>query len=277
MIEPDKLTREQFDLFRDFIYRHSGIRVEVSKITLVTNRIRRRLKANGLSDFDAYYRWLTTPGRETEIASFLDAVTTNETSFFRTPQHFAWFQEEFLPECVSRTAKLSVRPPIRVWSAACSTGQEPYSLAMCAHENTLRLAGRQVSILGTDISADALREAREGIYKQRAVEDVDPQRRARCFRTSADGETYAIRPHLKELIEFRHHNLMTPLRAQPFDCIFIRNVLIYFDRESKQRVVELLIQSLVRGGYLVVGPSEGIYDMLAPLVKKKTFLYQKPL
>ena len=87
--------------------------------------------------------------------------------------------------------------------------------------------------------------------------------------------TYAIRPQLKELVEFRSHNLMTPLRAQPFDCIFIRNVLIYFDRALKQRVVELLIQSLARGGYLVVGPSEGIYDMLAPLVKKRTFLYQK--
>ena len=101
VIEPEKLSREQFDLFRDFIYRHSGIRVEVSKITLVTNRIRRRLKAHGLSDFDAYYRLLTTSGRETEIASFLDAVTTNETSFFRTPQHFTWFQDEFLPECVA--------------------------------------------------------------------------------------------------------------------------------------------------------------------------------
>lgn len=277
MIEPEKLTQEQFVLFRDFIYRHSGIRVEVSKITLVTNRIRRRLKAHGLNDFDAYYRLLTTSGRETEIASFLDAVTTNETSFFRTPQHFTWFQDEFLPECVARGAKPAVLPPIRVWSAACSTGQEPYSLAMCVQESAMRLAGRKVNILGTDISAEALREAREGIYKLRAVEDVDPQRRSRSFRVSVDGATYAIRPHLKELVEFRSHNLMTPLQAQPFDCIFIRNVLIYFDRASKQRVVELLIQSLAPGGYMVVGPSEGIYDMLAPLVKKKTFLYQKSL
>lgn len=277
MLEPDKLTREQFGLYRDFIYRHSGIRVEVSKIALVTNRIRRRLKAHGLTDFDDYYRLLTTTGSDNEIASFLDAVTTNETSFFRTPQHFTWFQDEFLPACVARQAKPAELPPVRVWSAACSTGQEPYSLAMCVQESTLRLAGRKVSILGTDISAEALREARQGIYKQRAVEDVDPQRRSRSFRASTDGTTYAIRPQLKELVEFRSHNLMTPLRATPFDCIFIRNVLIYFDRASKQRVVALLIQSLAPGGYLVIGPSEGIYDMLAPLVKKKTFLYQKAL
>lgn len=203
MIESDKLTREQFDLFRDLIYRHSGIRVEVSKITLVTNRIRRRLKAHGLSDFDAYYRLLTTSGRDTEIASFLDAVTTNETSFFRTPQHFTWFQDEFLPECVARDAKSSRLAPIRVWSAACSTGQEPYSLAMCVQESALRLAGRKVSILGTDISVEALREAREGIYKKRAVEDVDVQRCSRSFRVSADGATYAIRSQLKDLVEFR--------------------------------------------------------------------------
>lgn len=277
MLEPEKLTPEQFDRFRGFIYRHSGIRVEMSKITLVTNRIRRRLKAQGLTDFDAYFKLLTTTGGETEIASFLDAVTTNETSFFRTPQHFAWFQDEFLTECGARTAIPAGLSPIRVWSAACSTGPEPYSLAICAQESALRLAGRKVNILATDISGEAIREAREGIYKQRAVENVDPRRRARNFRASVEGTTYAIRPHLKELVEFRTHNLMTPLRAPPFDCIFIRNVLIYFDRASKQRVVELLIESLLPGGYLVIGPSEGIYEMLAPLVKKKTFLYQKAL
>src|SRR5581483_4232874 len=101
--------------------------------------------------------------------------------------------------------------PVRVRSAACSTGQEPYSLAICVQESALRLAGRRVSILGTDISADALREAREGIYKQRQVEDVDPQRRARYFRASADETTWTARPHLKEMVEFRSHNLMTPL------------------------------------------------------------------
>ncbi len=263
-------------MFRDFIYQKSGIRVEISKITLVSNRIRRRLRATGLVDFDDYYRLLTT-GRGGEIVNFLDAVTTNETSFFRTPRHFEWFQQEFLPECAISTGQAGRRTPVRVWSAACSTGEEPYSLAMCVLEETIRLAGRPVSILGTDISAQALRVAREGTYKQRAVEELEPRRRSRWFQASADRETYTLRPGVKELVEFKSHNLMSSLAGPPFDCIFIRNVLIYFDRASKLNVVGLLIESLGPGGYLVVGPSEGIYDMLSPLVKKSTFLYQKAL
>lgn len=272
MIEPEKLSREQFERFRDVIYRHSGIRVEASKITLVTNRIRRRLKARGLTDFDAYYRLLTRAGDEREMCDFLDAVTTNETSFFRTPQHFSWFEDEFL---LSASARKSAAP-LRVWSAACSTGQEPYSLAMCAADAAGRLAGRGVTIVGTDISAEALRVAREGVYAPRSVEEIPQRRRERYFQVTPEGN-YSVRPMLKELVSFRRHNLMTALRAAPFECVFIRNVLIYFDLESKQRVVERLIQSLAPGGYLVVGPSEGIYDLLAPLTKRKTFLYQKPI
>lgn len=275
MIEPEKLSREQFDRFRDFIYRHSGIRVEVSKITLVTNRIRRRLKAHGLRDFDAYYRLLTTVGGEREMTSFLDAVTTNETSFFRTPQHFTWFQDEFLPACAVGGARKGLAP-LRVWSAACSTGQEPYTLAMCAYDSASLLAGRPVNILGTDLSAEALRVAREGLYLARDVEEIAPRRRSRYFQPSSDGTSFAVCPALKEMVTFRRHNLMTPLKSPSFDCVFIRNVLIYFDRASKERVVEHLIRTLAPGGFLVVGPSEGIYDLLTPLVKRKTFLYQKP-
>ncbi len=274
MVEQEKLSPTQFELFRDFIYQKSGIRVEISKITLVTNRIRRRLRATGLDNFDDYYRLLAT-GRNGEIAKFLDAVTTNETSFFRTPKHFDWFQQEFLAECGVKTGQSIKRSPVRIWSAACSTGEEPYSLAMCVLEASTCLAGRSATILGTDISEQALQCAREGIYQQRAVEELDPQRRSRWFRPSNDRKTYAVRPAAQELVEFKSHNLMTQLARPPFDCIFIRNVLIYFDRASKQRVVSLLIEALAPGGYLVVGPSEGIYDMLSPLVKKSTFLYQK--
>lgn len=129
--------------------------------------------------------------------------------------------------------------------------------------------------MGTDISEAVLRDARKGIYRQRSVEEVSEQRLKRHFEASPDDHTFTLRPNLREMVEFRRHNLMEPLRQPPFDCIFIRNVLIYFDRESKQVVINRLLASLAPGGYLVVGPSEGIYDMLNPLTKRSTFAYQK--
>ena len=277
MMEFDKLTTKQFDLFRDFIYRHSGIRMDVNKITLATNRIRRRMKANQLEDFDAYYALLTSRAGNAEMECFLDAVTTNETSFFRTNSHFEWFKEQFIPELVQRELRGEHGKQLRVWSAACSTGEEPYSLAMCVSESSLMLRDWKFSILGTDISESVLRDAKLAVYKRKVVEEVPEQRLRRHFEAAADGQTFTLRSSVREMVQFRRHNLMNSLHVTQFDCIFIRNVLIYFDRESKAAVIKHLIQSLARGGYLVVGPSEGIYDMLEPLEKKQTFLYQKPL
>jgi chemotaxis protein methyltransferase CheR len=276
-MQAGKLTTRQFELFRDLIYRRSGIRMDVSKITLVTNRIRRRLKANHLTDFDDYYRLLTSPGAGEEAQFFLDAVTTNETSFFRTPEHFQWFQGEFLREMVSRIRKGEHSPEIRVWSAACSTGEEPYSLAICLYEHRFQWGKCAPTVVGTDISQSALRAARQGVFTKRSLEGLDPRRLKRHFSPSADGETFEVRPAIRELVAFQRHNLLSPLGLPPFDCVFLRNVMIYFDRESKQAAIGHLIRSLAPGGYLVVGPSEGVFDMLKALVKKTTFLYQKSM
>jgi chemotaxis protein methyltransferase CheR len=276
VMEPARLSTRQFELFREIIYRHSGIRMESSKITLVTNRLRRRLKANHLDDFDAYYKLITSPGGTGEMGSLLDAVTTNETSFFRTPQHFDWFQNSFVPETAAQAVKGARPKSIRVWSAACSSGEEPYSLAICLHESALRLRGWKLTILGTDISEAALQAARIAVYRRRSVATIDPRRLKRCFEPAEEGESFVLRPQLREMVELRRHNLLEPLRLPALDCIFVRNVLIYFDRGSKQTVIGHLIKSLAAGGYLVVGPSEGVYDMLDPLIKRSTFLYQKP-
>lgn len=271
----EKLSPEQFGRFRDFIYRQSGIRVDVSKVTLVSNRIRRRLRAGAYPDFDTYYAHLTSRQGADELEQFLDAITTNETHFFRTPAHFAWFRGDFLNETILGRRQSAQPPALRVWSAACSTGEEPYSLAICAAENALRLRNWKVSIVGTDISEAVLKQARQGTYRARALEGVSPVQLKRYFDAQPDGASWQVRPAVRELVEFKRHNLMQPLRLPSFDCIFIRNVLIYFDRESKQVVIRHLIDALARGGYLVVGPSEGIYDLLGPLVKRGTFLYQK--
>lgn len=275
-MELETLTPQEFDRFRELIYRESGNRVDPSKVMLISNRIRRRLRAGDFPDFQSYYKFLTSPEGAGEMEFFLDAVTTNETHFFRTSSHFDWFREQFIPEIVAKEVEGTRGKSLRVWSAACSTGEEAYSLAICLAENMFRFRDWKLTILGTDISSRVVKEAREGVYKKKAIEEIDEAHLKRYFDFSEKEETWTARSTLKKLVEFRRHNLMEPLKGSPFDCIFLRNVLIYFDRESKKQVIENLIRSLTRGGYLVVGPSEGIYDMLEPMEKRAIFLYQKP-
>jgi chemotaxis protein methyltransferase CheR len=273
-LELKRLSQQQFQRFREFIYRECGIRIDENKITLLSNRIRRRLKAGDFKDFDDYYRFLTSPTGAAELGGFLDAITTNETFFFRTEKHFKWFGEDFLTEMVARHRDDQRPPSLRVWSAGCASGAEPYTLAMCLAANMYRLRDWSLKILGTDISEEALSLAQEGVFKPRAIEAVDDSLRRRYFQQKAE-DRWQVRSEIRELVEFKRHNLMRPLLEPPHDCIFIRNVLIYFDRDSKGVVVRNLLSALAPGGYLVVGPSEGIYDMLAPLQRITPFLYQK--
>jgi chemotaxis protein methyltransferase CheR len=281
MIEPksmtdlERLTPKQFELFQSFIYHRSGIKLEISKITLVSNRIRRRLRAGNFSDFDAYYRFLTSRAGTGELSAFLDAITTNETFFFRTQSHFDWLKQEYLPELARAKSDGKRSANLRFWSAACSTGEEPYSIAMAIAESSVLLRGWNIEILGTDISETTLAAAREAVYKRRAMQEMDAARIRRNF-SEETGELYRLKPAIAQMVQFKHHNLLRPIDEPPFDCIWIRNVLIYFDRESKAKVVEHLVKSLLPGGYLVVGPSEGLYDMLTMLQKRTPFLYQKP-
>ena len=279
-MEPLKLTERQFERFREFVYAQSGIRIDASKITLASNRIRRRLKAKGLVDFDDYFRLLTSCAGGDELAHFLDAITTNETQFFRTPAHFDWFSGPFLDEAVAAAQRGERLKRLRVGSAACSSGEEPYSLAMCLAEQAHRLHGWDTSILGVDISETALSAAREAVYGERTLELVSAARRRRFFeRPSSDAGPWRLIAPIRQAVEFRRHNLMKPLRLavrqEPFDCLFLRNVMIYFDRASKETVIENLLRVMAPSGYLVIGPSEGVYDMLAPLVKRAPNLYQK--
>lgn len=275
MGELAQLTTEQFAAFQAFIYSVSGIRIQDGKVTLLSNRIRRRLRETGIETFDEYYRRLVGRRLPGELEQFIDVVTTNETHFFRTANHFEWFAGPFLDELIARADTGEHPRSLKAWSAACSTGEEPYSLAICLAENAARLAGWQVSIVGTDISETVLAVARRASYPERSLEQVDAPRRTRHFTASADGTEWTLTPSVTRPCEFRRHNLLEPMRGGPFDCIFIRNVLIYFDRESKQRAVAHLIDALAPGGYLVVGPADGIYELLGALEKRSIFLYRK--
>ena len=269
-----QLTPPQFARFRDFIYVKSGIRIPDNKLTLLSNRIRRRLAAGAWADFDAYYDHISSLRGAGELAYFFDAVTTNETSFFRTPAHFEWFSGPFLDDLVN-AARLGRRArSLRIWSAGCASGAEPYTASICLLENMYRLRDWEITILGTDLSEEALRTAREGVFRPRSVLEVSEQQRKRYFVETDDG-LLRVRPEVAERVTFERHNLMMPAPTPAFDVIFIRNVLIYFDHASKKTVLRHLIQALAPGGFLVVGPSEGIYAMLDPLERRSVFLYEK--
>lgn len=271
-----QLNHQQFERFSEFIYAKSGIHVPDNKVSLLSNRIRRRLKVCRIDDFDVYYRHLVNSPRAGELGHFLDSITTNETFFFRTPHHFEWFTTDFIKEVVEKQQRGIRSKTLRVWSAACATGEEPYSIAICLRENHYRLRDWELTILGSDISEAVLTRAREGIFKPRAVEALNEKRLRRNFMPAGPDECWQIRNELKEMTRFERHNLMDAMPQPMFDCIFIRNVLIYFDRTSKQTVVDNLIARLAPGGYLVVGASEGIYDLVEPLNQCRTFLYRKP-
>ncbi|MFM8805086.1 MAG: CheR family methyltransferase [Planctomycetia bacterium] len=275
MFELQRLTPEQFGRFEQFIYRQTGIRMREGKLTLLSNRIRRRLKDLGLDSFEEYYRLLVAKRLPGELELFIDAITTNETHFFRTGGHFDWFGGPFVDDLVARAASGRHDRSVRAWSAACSSGEEAYSLAICLLEARQRLAGWRLSVLGTDISEAMVAQARRGVYRQRSLEQVSAARLESHFSATAADE-WTVKPAVASLCEFRRHNLLDPLPGPGFDCIFIRNVFIYFDRGSKETAVRNLVAALAPGGFLVVGPSDGIYDLLGDLRRESTFLYRKP-
>lgn len=275
-MDTSQLTSEEFDRFRDLIFQVSGMRVPDNKVMLLSNRIRRRVKATGVESFEAYFKLLRSLAGKDEVEGLLNAVTTNETSFFRTEKHFDWLGTEFV-EQLQKKVRAGAHPrQVRVWSAACSTGEEPYTIAMCLAENRPKFLDWKLEVHGTDISEDALAKARAGSFKAESLNDVPEKLRAKYFVSKDGGQIWDAKPAIKDMVSVRRHNLMERNPQRDYDCIFIRNVLIYFNRESKGVVIDHLVRSLADGGYLVVGPSEGIFDMLGMLEKRSTFLYQKP-
>jgi chemotaxis protein methyltransferase CheR len=270
-----ELTEIEFEKFRALIYRVAGIRIPETKRVMVSNRLRRRLRATGIGTFSAYYAHLTSAAGTVEMPLFLDEITTNETYFFRDPQHYEWLGGTFLPEVAQQARSLKRSKSLRIWSAACSTGEELYSVALKVAANRQLFAGWKISLLGTDLSGAVLDAARAGSYDARAVRLVPPVDRSAHFDHDQATQRWTLKPEVRAMATWKRHNLLNPPGEEPFDCIFLKNVLIYFDPDSKQRVVRHLLSAMARGGYLVVGPTEGVYNMLGSLTKQKTWLYQR--
>ena len=270
-----ELTDGEYRNYCELIYRVAGIRIAENKRIMIGNRVRRRLRATGILTFAEYYTFLISPAGNGEMPLFLDAITTNETYFFRDIQNYDWLGDTFLSEILQQAIARKRPKSLRIWSAACSTGEEPYSIALKLLARKPLLTGWRTTVLGTDLSGAVLDAARVGSYDARAIHLVDSDQRQAFFDEETIKQRWAIKPTVKAVVTWKQHNLLFPLKEDPFDCIFLKNVLIYFDTESKQAVVRNVIDSLARGGYLVTGPTEGIYTMLDPLRKLKPWLFQK--
>ena len=270
-----ELTAEEYERFCGLIYRTAGIKIPPTKRVMVSNRLRRRLRATGIAGFADYYQYLNSPAGAAEMPLFLDAITTNETYFYRDVQHFDWLSKSFLPE-VAEAARLRKRPrSLRIWSAAASSGEELSSIALRLAAVRPMFSGWKLTLIGTDLSGAALAAARAGSYDDRAVRLIQPEERLRYFDHDPEAQRWTLKPEIRSMATWKVHNLLTPLKEDPFDCVFIKNVLIYFDAASKQTVVNHLTSALARGGYLVVGPTEGISALLGSLEKLKPWLYRR--
>jgi chemotaxis protein methyltransferase CheR len=256
------LSDDEFYEFQTRILDQAGIALGESKRALVTTRVSRRLRSLGLRSFRDYLDLLAHGDSDgTERAEFVNAITTNKTDFFREQHHFAFLRDTVLPEVLQRTPR-GEQPRLRLWSAACSTGQEPYTLAMTVAEAGSEWQRADVRILASDIDTNVLRAASAGAYEADRLEQVPAALRERWFRLAKDGSGTIV-PMLRDWVVFRQINFMDvpwPIRTQ-FDAILCRNVAIYFARDTQRWLFENLAAHLAPGGYLMVGHSENLAMM----------------
>ena len=250
-----KLTTAEFNRMAKLIYDRTGIHLPQSKLSLLSNRLRKRLLELQLETFQAYYELLRDETKcAQELPYFLSAVTTNETYFFRNENLWKFFREQWLPELVAH--KGSNNKSIRIWSAASSSGEEAYTAAICVREGLSDFSSWSVKIIGTDISDRVLQIARDGEYNEYAVGKTSKTHLGKWFEQA--GDKYVIKPELRKIVSFQFHNLRDPFPNGRFDLVFLRNVLMYFDTEMKLRVLENVTHALTPGGHLIVGDVDPI-------------------
>lgn len=265
------LQEQEFAQFRDMIYRIAGITMSPAKKQLVSSRLAKRLKHHNLASYGDYFRFITSAHGKAELQVAVDSLTTNETHFFREPKHFDFLRNKVIP----------ARKPgkgLRIWSAACSSGEEPYSIAMLLDE---LLMNEPWEVVASDISTHVLEKARSGLYPMDRMPEIPkPYLNRYCLKGVGDHHgTLLIEEFLRKRVSFMQHNLTeTPAKLGEFDVIFLRNVMIYFDQETKRQIVQRILPLLKRGGHFVISHSESLNgvagtDMLYPLAPS---IYRKP-
>jgi chemotaxis protein methyltransferase CheR len=271
------VTPELFEKFQKLIYSETGIWLGTAKTALLCGRLFRRLRSLEISTLESYYERVSHPEQYEERERMIDAITTNETRFFREPRQFEFMMQQVLPRWQAE-AERGLRPKrIRIWSAGCSSGEEPYSLAMLLASHLPAQEGWDVRLLATDISNRVLEKAIQGIYPMAKSSELPPDLMHRfMLRGTADRDgQIKVKIEIQQMIEFRRMNLdqESNLAEAPFDAIFCRNVLIYFDTASKARVVANLTRNLIANGLLFVGHAENLTSMSSQLRSLEPTIY----
>lgn len=240
--------------------RESGIHLSDAKRALLTGRLSRRLRELELDSFAAYYRRIVEEPGGAELTRMLDAIATNETHFFREPRHFEFLAGHVLPRFVQEAERGERAKEVRIWSAACSTGEEPYSLAMCLLEGCPPSAGWSVEVVATDLSTRVLEQARAGVFRIEKARELPPHHLKRFMLRGTGSQLGKMKvdEELRSIVRFQRANLIDsrPPVEGTFDLVFLRNVLIYFQAETRARVVERALAHLRPGGFLFLGHAE---------------------
>jgi chemotaxis protein methyltransferase CheR len=272
----DQVSDSLLSRYAELIYTRTGIRISPQKKLLLSNRLRRRLRSTGIKSFDEYYTHIKRlPAKDPEWDAFIQEITTHETYLFRDETQWKWFRNEYLPKLAATHQAGHGRQMLRIWSAAASTGDEAYSAACCIAA-CLDLTKWHVHVLGTDIGTGALEQAKSGVFGQRAMRLAPADYRQRFFTKAKDVEAWNAKPILTDMLSFRQHNLLDSLHERQFDLVFLKNVLIYFNQQSKTAVLHNVRAAIRPGGLLISGMAEGVADLLKDFQRQKPWLFCKP-
>jgi chemotaxis protein methyltransferase CheR len=275
-LDPPHLTDHELTAIVRLVYEKSGITLHEGKRALITARLQKRLRETGVASFGDYIELVQRDTTGQELVVLLDSIATNHTSFFREPEHFAFLRTRIVPDWLAASG----RDTLDVWSAACSTGEEPYTLAVTLHEALPERERGRVRILASDLSTKALRVAESGVYKMERVEGIPLELlRAHFERGMGAQEGLArVNATLRKRVEFQQRNLLEiESLNRTFAVIFCRNVMIYFDRQVQQRVVSMLERHLRPGGYMFISHSESLNGVAHGLKWVAPAIYQRRL
>ena len=273
----DTLTGSLFERITRLARARWGLSLTERKFSLVQNRLTSHLRKSG-GTIEEWVQRIEKSPSESDMLLFFDILSTNVTSFFRDSTHFDFLERELWTP-LARSQRTAAGRKIRFWSAACSTGAEPYSIAMQALELLPPEQRWDVKVIGSDLSSKALAAARAGVFPESQLAGLSPERRKRWLTPSPKSSEpeWSIRPEVRALVEFRQHNLMDPPHAigGPFDCIMLRNCMIYFDRETREEVVHRMHSMLKPSAWLIVGSAETLSSLKVPFKTTAASIYTK--
>lgn len=265
-----RISDDELRMFQELTYAEAGIRLPDSKRNLIQGRLSRRIAELGYSRFDQYYQVISDPNNATERMVCIEALTTNETFFFRHKQHWDFIGETIVSEVRQRHPGR----PFRAWCAACSTGEEPYSLAILLDNLTQTNGALPFRIFASDINSRVVKQAQQAVYDEYALQKVTNLCRSRYF-VSHYSETFEVTPDIRKQVNFSLHNLTKPAPHKDLDLVMLRNVLIYFDAQSKQAVINHMASAIRPGGYLILGGAESMaadlqwFTYVAPAIYRR--------